>query len=44
MIISITPDWLVRAGIFAVLSGILGSVYPALSAASKDPVEAIAYE
>ena len=42
--ILITPDWITRAVIFAVLSGIIGSLYPSLKAAQQDPVEALAYE
>ena len=40
----ITPDWIGKAVIFAVLSGIIGSLYPSLKAAKQDPVEALAYE
>jgi putative ABC transport system permease protein len=40
----ITPDWIVRASLFAILSGIIGSLYPSLKAAKQDPVEALAYE
>ena len=40
----ITAEWTTRASIFAVLSGIIGSLYPAIKAASRDPVEALAYE
>jgi putative ABC transport system permease protein len=36
--------WLVYAAISAVVSGIVGSLHPALKAASQDPVEAFAYE
>ncbi|PYS19345.1 MAG: ABC transporter permease [Acidobacteria bacterium] len=42
--ILITPDWITRAVIFALLSGIIGSLYPSLKAAKQDPVEALAYE
>jgi putative ABC transport system permease protein len=42
--IIITGDWVVRAAIFALLSGIVGSLYPAIKAASQDPIEALAYE
>ena len=42
--IIITSDWVVRAAIFALLSGIVGSLYPAIKAASQDPIEALAYE
>jgi putative ABC transport system permease protein len=44
MVITITANWLARAAVFSILSGIIGSTYPALRAASRDPVEAIAYE
>jgi putative ABC transport system permease protein len=40
----ITADWVLRAAIFALLSGIVGSLYPAYKAASQDPIEALAYE
>jgi ABC-type antimicrobial peptide transport system permease subunit len=40
----ITTDWIVKASIFAVLSGIIGSLYPSIKAAKQDPVEALAYE
>jgi putative ABC transport system permease protein len=42
--IIITWDWVIRAAIFALLSGIIGSLYPAFKAASQDPIEALAYE
>lgn len=44
MIVIITTDWIVKASIFALLSGIIGSFYPSLKAAAHDPVEALAYE
>jgi len=42
--IIITADWVLRAALFALLSGIIGSLYPAYKAASQDPIEALAYE
>ena len=42
--ILITTEWIVRASVLALLSGVLGSVYPSFRAASQDPVEALAYE
>jgi putative ABC transport system permease protein len=44
LMIEITRDWVVKAAVFAVLSGIIGSLYPSYKAASQDPVEALAYE
>jgi putative ABC transport system permease protein len=44
LVVLITPDWIVKASAFAILSGIIGSFYPSLKAASQDPVEALAYE
>jgi putative ABC transport system permease protein len=42
--VMITPDWILKAAMFALLSGIVGSFYPSLKAAGQDPVEALAYE
>ena len=42
--ILITPGWIVRAGLIAILGGLLGAAYPAWMASRKDPVEALAYE
>jgi putative ABC transport system permease protein len=42
--ILITPEWLVRASIIAVIGSILGAAYPAMKAAQKDPIDALAYE
>ena len=42
--ILITPEWLVRATIIAIIGSLLGAIYPALKAAQKDPIDALAYE
>jgi putative ABC transport system permease protein len=42
--ILITAAWVLRAGLIAILGGLLGAAYPALMASRKDPVEALAYE
>ncbi len=42
--IVITPDWILRACLIAVLGGLLGASYPAWMASRKDPVEALAYD
>jgi putative ABC transport system permease protein len=44
LIVIITPGWIAKASLFAVLSGMIGSFYPSLKAAGQDPVEALAYE
>ena len=42
--VMITPGWILRAAMFAMLSGIIGSLYPSIKAARQDPIEALAYE
>lgn len=44
LLIMIVPQWILRASGLAFLSGLIGSVYPSLRAASQDPVDALAYE
>jgi putative ABC transport system permease protein len=44
LMIEITPGWIGRAAAFALLSGVIGSLYPSIKAAAQDPVEALAYE
>ena len=44
LLIMIPADWIVRASVLAILSGVLGAIYPSLRAAGRDPVEALAYE
>jgi putative ABC transport system permease protein len=39
-----TADWWFKGTGIALAGGILGAVYPALKAASKDPIDALAYE
>src|SRR5271163_3892537 len=41
---SVTADWCFNGILIAFTGGILGAVYPALKAASKDPIDALAYE
>ena len=38
------PHWIVNATIIAFLGALVGAMYPALKAAGKDPIEALAYE
>lgn len=42
--ILITAGWIGKAGLIAILGGLLGAAYPAWMASRKDPVEALAYE
>jgi putative ABC transport system permease protein len=42
--ILITPEWLLRAAVIAVIGSMLGAAYPAMKAAQKDPIDALAYE
>ncbi|MGC1795779.1 MAG: FtsX-like permease family protein, partial [Candidatus Acidiferrales bacterium] len=42
--ILISANWILRAGLIAIVGGILGAAYPAWMASRKDPVEALAYE
>jgi putative ABC transport system permease protein len=42
--ILISVSWILRAGLIAVVGGLLGAAYPAWLASRKDPVEALAYE
>jgi putative ABC transport system permease protein len=42
--ILISASWILRAGLIAVVGGLLGAAYPAWMASRKDPVEALAYE
>jgi putative ABC transport system permease protein len=40
----IVPQWWWRTGIITLVGALLGALYPGLSAARKDPIEALAYE
>jgi putative ABC transport system permease protein len=42
--ILITPGWILRACLIAVVGGWLGASYPAWMASRKDPVEALSFE
>jgi len=44
MFFEITMPWIVKAAIIAVAGTVLGAAYPAMMAASKDPIDALAYE
>ena len=40
----ISAEWMTRGVVIAFLGALLGAVYPALKAARKDPIDALAYE
>lgn len=40
----VTGGWILRATIIAIVGAVLGALYPALKAAQKDPIDALAYE
>lgn len=42
--VQITASWLFYATIIAIVGALAGAVYPALKAAQKDPIDALAYE
>ena len=42
--LQITGDWRLKAAVFAIVSGVIGSLYPSLKASAQDPIEALAYE
>ena len=44
LLVQITFSWITKAAVFALLSGVIGSLYPSIKAAAQDPVEALAYE
>jgi putative ABC transport system permease protein len=44
MRVQMTPDWVMKAALIAVVGAMLGAVYPAFKAAQKDPIDALAYE
>ncbi len=41
---AVTPGWVAAAVAIALAGATLGALYPALKAASKDPIEALSYE
>jgi putative ABC transport system permease protein len=40
----ITYSWLIKATVIALVGSLLGALYPAMKAAQKDPIDALAYE
>ena len=44
MRVQMTSYWVMKASIIAIVGALLGAIYPALKAAQKDPIDALAYE
>jgi putative ABC transport system permease protein len=42
--VEVTAGWILRATFIALVGALAGAVYPALKAAQKDPIDALAYE
>jgi putative ABC transport system permease protein len=42
--VEFTARWIVETTIIAIVGSMIGAVYPALKAAQKDPIDALAYE
>jgi len=42
--VELSLDWIVKAGLIALISSSLGGLYPALRAARQDPIDALSYE
>ena len=42
--IMINAEWILRASLIAIVGALVGALYPALKAAQKDPIDALAYE
>ena len=40
----LTGEWVLRAAAIALVGAMLGAIYPAIKAARKDPIDALAYE
>jgi putative ABC transport system permease protein len=44
LLFPVTPGWITYATVIAFCGALVGAMYPALKAAAKDPIEALAYE
>ena len=44
MTVQMTAPWIGYAALIAIVGAIIGAIYPAIKAAQKDPIDALAYE
>jgi len=44
LVIDLRPEWLLISGLIGVVAGAIGALYPAVTAANLDAVEALSYE
>jgi putative ABC transport system permease protein len=44
MTVVVGGHWILYATVIAIIGAILGALYPAMKAARKDPIDALAYE
>jgi putative ABC transport system permease protein len=44
MRVQMTSYWVLKAAGIAIVGALFGAIYPALKAAQKDPIDALAYE
>ena len=44
LVIDLRPEWLLISGLIGVMAGMVGALYPAVTAANLDAVEALSYE
>jgi putative ABC transport system permease protein len=42
--VDISSKWIIRSVVIAIIGALAGAIYPALKAAKKDPIDALAYE
>jgi putative ABC transport system permease protein len=40
----VSGEWMLRSTVIAIVGAIAGAIYPAIKAAQKDPIDALAYE
>ena len=40
----VTGRWILNSAVIAIIGAMIGATYPAVKAAQKDPIDALAYE